>query len=31
MPVISAGLVRFVPIEWSVREALIAFGAGADF
>lgn len=27
MPVISAGLVRFVPIEWSVREALIAFGA----
>ena len=25
MPVISASLVRFVPIERSVREALIAF------
>lgn len=31
MPVISASLVRFVPIERSVREALIAFGAQADF
>lgn len=31
MPVISAGLVGFVPIERSVREALIAFGAQADF
>lgn len=31
MPVISVGLVRFVPIERSVRGALIAFGARADF